>query len=345
MSYPRVVVIGMLAACAACRPDAQGATRRDAAADASAISWLREIRIEENAASLSVLPLMSLDPSGGFLVADAGEAQVRRYGPAGELRWAVGRQGQGPGEFSVPNMVARLPNGDILAADRNGRFTRFDSAGTLRGTAPSPLVSIEDAVVLDDSLLLVSATAAEQPDGPRLHVWNTRSDRVVHAFFTPVRNSPNRVLASVAGWSKVSLRGDTVAAIFAPSDTVYLFDRHGRTLDRVPVPFQNFRSTTAPPPGRNSSPRQRAEWMSRFDLLADVHWLPNGDLLVAYQNSDPARASERQWHLLHMTRSGVRVKEIPNVPRLLDVDGRSGDLYFLTPGAEAPNRWSLARLR
>ena len=308
------------------------------------VSWLRTIEIEETPSSLSVLPVVALDPGGGFLVADAGEAQIRRYGGDGKILWTSGRRGEGPGEYRTPNVVTRLPDGRVMVGDRSGRITYLDSAGQLVRTARTPLGGIEDALVIDDSVVLLSATRLADAGGHRLHWWNVRTDTMLASSFAPTQRAANTVLAQVASWMKLARRGDTIAAIFAPVDTVYYFTPDGRSLGQVPIPFTNRRQSDRPPPGRGSTPRQRAEWMSGFDLVADVHWLPDGDLLVAYQNSDPARASERQWHLLRMTDSGTRITEIRDVPRLLEVDAASGELFFISPEAEAPNQWSLARL-
>ena len=82
-----------------------------------------------------------------------------------------------------------------------------------------------------------------------------------------------------------------------------------------------------------------------FHHLADVHWLPDGELLVPYQNFDADDGTTRHWHLLRMTSDGQRLAEVREVPRLLEVDGRRGALFFVDPEAEAPNRWLQARLR
>jgi hypothetical protein len=150
----------------------------------------------------------------------------------------------------------------------------------------------------------------------------------------------------VAGWTKASLRGDTVAAIFATSDTVYLFTTAGRELGKVPVPSRFFRHGPAQGPGRTlTDPVAQARWMSQFDFVEGVYWLPDGSLLVAYQNPVPERALQRERHLVHMGRDGRRLFETRGGPRLLEVDGRTGNLVFVDAGAEVPNRWAVARLR
>src|SRR5829696_4424938 len=99
-----------LAAAAACG-DAGGAQAPRAAppsletAEAGAergldpvVRWGRDITLEENDAVMNVGVHMALDPSGGFLVADQAENQIRRYDRNGKLLDHFGRKGEGPGE-------------------------------------------------------------------------------------------------------------------------------------------------------------------------------------------------------------------------------------------------------
>ena len=67
--------------------------------------------------------------------------------------------------------------------------------------------------------------------------------------------------------------------------------------------------------------------------------------LVPSPGFQPGAGSiDRAYHLLKMTRAGELVFEFRDVPRLLAVDPETDSLYFVTPGAEAPNRWSVARM-
>lgn len=322
------------------RPDAERATPAG-----EALEFGRTFELQENRQVINVEPVVSLDPRGGFLVADVREAQLRRYSADGRLLWHAGKQGGGPGEFQAPTAVVRLRSGEILAADRMQRLTVFDSAGgAVLRTLSIPLGHVEDLGVVDDSLVLIAAVQTGNPMGPRLHLWNLVRNRSAASFFAPFASSPNRTAALVAGWSKFAVRGDTVAAIFATSDTAYFFTTTGAPLGAVRLPFLDFRHGARTLPRDGTDPRVRAQWLSSFDFVADVHWLPDGSLLVPFQNVSPERALERRWHLLRTTRTGERVWEVRDVPRLIDVAGEDG-LYFVRPGAEAPNQWAVARLR
>ncbi|HEX8391923.1 MAG TPA: hypothetical protein VF665_06125 [Longimicrobium sp.] len=322
------------------------AVERAPVAWGEAVDVSRRFVLQENDEVITVSPSVQFDPRGGFLVADGPEGQVRRYGEGGELLWKAGARGGGPGEFSNVQNVLRLRSGEIFAADFQGRFTVFDSAaGQVVSTIQSPLSFVEDLQTLSDSTLLISGILDGDPAAPRLHVWNVRNNRITRSFFAPFPRSRNEVAATIAGWAKASVRGDTVAAIFALSDSVHLFTTAGKPVRSIPLPSTLFRRVGTTVPSDGADPRRRAAWLSSFDYVADVFWTREGDLLVPYQSIVPDGAYTREWHLLRLGRTGEGRLEMRSVPRLLAVNPRTDHLYFVAPGAEAENEWVLARLR
>lgn len=310
------------------------------------IDWVREIRLEESDEVINVLPMVSLDPRGGLLVADAQEVQLRRYAPSGKLIWTAGRKGSAPGEFRYPNVIARLRSGEVLAADFSHRLTLFDSTATqVVETIETPFRRIEDLEILNDSLLLVGAIVNDDLNAPLLHVWNIRSNAVVRSFgHTPFTQTRNQTAPHLASWGKASLRGDTLAAIFPLNDTIYFFTIDGSRVDAKHLPSRHFRRAPSKTPTTAVSAMDQGKWLGTFDYVHDVHWLASGDLLVMYMSLRPERALERQWHLLRMRRDGTGVFEIRDAPRLLAVDRENNDeLYFVAPRAEAPNQWITGR--
>ena len=308
------------------------------------ISYLRSFRVDENDEVVNVTPKLVADPRGGLLVADVSESQIRRYTDEGKLLWHVGRRGQGPGEFTAVNVVGRLPSGQVVAGDRSGRLTFFDSTGqALIRTVETRLMQMEEMVVVNDSTLLLSGVGPAGRTGPRLHVWSTARDTVVHSFFAPFSRQRNPAVAQTAGYTEAAVRGDTIAAVFGASDTVYLFTMNGRAAGQFPIPSTSFRPAPLEPPRRTiTDPVERAQWISTFDLMADVEWLPDGSLLVAYQSIDGDRALTRRWHLLGVSRDGRRTFEYRNFSLLVGTDPRSGRVYLVDRTAEAPNQWNVA---
>lgn len=341
----------LLAACAGCDRADTSAARASVltigrSQSVPRLAYARSFTVEENDAVVNVNPSLIVDPRGGFLVVDVGESQIRRYEDDGRLLWHAGQRGQGPGEFMSATVVGRMPSGDVVAGERNGRLTFFDSAGrrVLR-TAETRLSQMEEMVVVDDTTLLLSGVGPGGIAGPRLHLWSTARDTLTASFFSPFSHQRNRAAASVAGYVQAAVRNGAIATVFASSDTVYFFTLDGRSDGQVPLRSAHFRPAPAQEPERTiTNPRERAEWVSAFDFVADVAWLPDGSLLVGYQSVDADRALTRRWHLLGMTRDGRRTFESRDYARLLGTDPRSGDVYLVDPSSEAPNQWSVARV-
>jgi hypothetical protein len=309
---------------------------------------VRTLEVEENDDVVNVTPTLRIDARGGFLVADHRESQIRRYSPEGKLLWFAGRRGQGPGEFYSVVTVIRLASGAIVAVDRNGRLTFWDAEGQrVTRTAETRLIRVSDAEVVDDSTLLIAGVGEGLGDNsPRLHVWSIDRNASRRSFFAPWARQRNRAAAGVGGYVMTAVRGDTVVSTFASSDTLYFHTLDGRDAGQVALNSESFRRVPREGPSRTmSNTREASEWLSSFDFVADVDWLPDGAVLVAYQGIDASPARRRTWHLLAQDRAGARRWESRNVsPQVLGTDPGTRTIFYVPPDADAPNRWTVARL-
>lgn len=302
------------------------------------VSWISTVRLEENPDVINVSPRVQAEP-GSFLVADGQEQQARLYGHDGRLLRQFGRRGSGPGEFEHISLGLRLPDKRILIADMNGAVTVFDSTATnVQHVARTPLSPLYGAVVLDDSLLILTGRMTSGSTA-LAHVWNVRSDRLVRSFFTPPKPRPEMEGAyAFSGFANAAVRGDTVAMLFALSDTIYLFRGDGRSVGKLPIPFHSFRRIEKPVPRGTMDDFKR--WSESFSAASSIFWLSDGGFLVQYWDR---RNGAPSWRLTRLTRKGVGVWEVIDSPQLLAV-GPADTLVFVKPGAEAPNVWSIARL-
>lgn len=112
---------------------------------------------------------------GGVAVADGGNHRIVFYDQGGALRFATGRQGEGPGEFQRLGLLARGPTDSLLVWDSQvrrvsvlaptGEFTRSYSLET---TEDIPFASVV-AVYGDGSFLATGFvdTGGEPPGGGR----------------------------------------------------------------------------------------------------------------------------------------------------------------------------------
>ena len=64
-------------------------------------------------------------PGGGVAVANSGYGQVRIYGPRGEFVRALGRKGEGPGEFQAPALAGFLPPDTLVVVDARLRRVTY----------------------------------------------------------------------------------------------------------------------------------------------------------------------------------------------------------------------------
>jgi hypothetical protein len=301
------------------------------------------IVLEEDDDVINVWPMVRPDPRGGFLLADSRDHAIRRYSAGGELHFSAGRRGDGPGEFQQPTAALRLSTGEVLAIDKHGRTTIFDSAGqTVIRTYTLPVRVVEDATILNDTTMVVAGIiggAGAELTSSRVHLWDLRRDTVVTSFFTPEIGSEIQTAATMARWANLATRGDTIAATFVLQDTIFLFLPDGTQIDRIPLPTEHFRMATPMPDAARTDTQVRTDWVGSFHMISRLEWLGDG-FLVQYQGFD--EKMNPYFNLLRLTRAGERVFEFQGSPRFLTV---ADDVaYFLDPDQETPNHWVAARL-
>lgn len=311
----------------------------------SVLDWQREFTLDENDSTINVVVRASLDPRGGFLIADEREGFVRRYSPEGRLLAQFGGKGHGPAEFPRVLRAVRLPTGEIAAFDVAYKVALFDSTGgTLLRTYRTPIGLLHAVAVLDDSLFLLGGQIPGQDTDQRLHVWNMAADSLTSSFFAPPLPSRAHVVAAnAAGWVGFDRRGDTLAVVTSLSDTVYLMTVQGRMLERIPIPSTALRRldpNMALPTGTGAIGEAR-KWISSFSLIANVHWIGN-TFVVQYQDR---MRPEPDWRLIGMTREGRRTFESVDTPELLASDQGERLLYLVSPESDTPNVWRTARLQ
>jgi hypothetical protein len=90
---------------------------------------------------LTWVPLGRMDSVGRLYAIEPQEACVIVIGRDGAVLTAVGRSGEGPGEFIVPSRVGFGAN-EFWVRDRQ-RFSFFDYSGALRRTVTPPVASID----------------------------------------------------------------------------------------------------------------------------------------------------------------------------------------------------------
>jgi len=94
-------------------------------------------------------------------VVDAGSSRVLVFDDQGRFLRAVGRKGQGPGEFARPTGLALTGDGGFAVADRdNNRIQLFGPDGVFARAVPVKAGRVADLIVVDGRFFTVPAHGA-----------------------------------------------------------------------------------------------------------------------------------------------------------------------------------------
>ncbi|HEU4557413.1 MAG TPA: hypothetical protein VFS20_06165, partial [Longimicrobium sp.] len=303
------------------------------------VRWGAQLTVKDSPEVITVTPLVTVEENGGYLVADAREAQIRSYSPTGELLVHFGRQGQGPGEFTSLSGLVRLSGDQILASDMGGKLTTFTNTGRVLRTDAVPLTPLYGIARLNDSTIILLGRS--EGDGPvhLLHLWDLKTHKLRHSFFPePAHRTEFDDAYRFSGFPTVSVRGGRIAAMFALDPRIRIFDEQGRQTEVISVPFRDFRQLPAPTPP-SGSPEAFQRWVESFSVISRIVWTDDGSFFVQYFDKV---GREPQWKLLHMSGRGERRFEGPS-PKLLTAVS-SNQLLFDAPDSDEPNVWQFASI-
>ena len=303
------------------------------------------INLAEDTATINVHPTVTLDNTRShFVVADGREDKIRLYDRVGTLVLQFGRTGEGPGEFGSgsPIEAVREASGHIAVLDFGGRIIRFDSTGTFVRSSRLPITPLYNQRLLRDGRRLVAGIIrGSDSNTPRKLLHIVENDTVEYSFFSSPGDSVTQVNALHFGQVSFDIRGDTIAAVSALTDTLYVFLPTGAELERIAIPFRGYRRMRACDRPCNSL-EAITELLDQSHLISDLHWLSDGSIVLQYERP---RGPDSEWNILLMTRNGEVVFDIANTPRLLTIDDDDMSFYFLKPQSLTPNKWVVARLR
>jgi hypothetical protein len=218
-----------------------------------------------------------------------------------------------------------------------------EDGSDVRRTFRTPVGPVHHLSVVNDTLLLIGGVIRDPAAGDptaRLHLWNLASDTLTGDFF---RRQPGtrayEMASNTAGFVSAAMRGDTIVATFALSDTLFFFDTAGNEIGQRPIPFRYFRPfpLSRSAPDARSGPVGAREWIATFSLITDVFWLRDGGFIIQYQDRD---GPVPRWRLMAMRSDGSRMFEVMDSPYLLGVDPTDDALYFVRPGSLVQSAWS-----
>lgn len=225
---------------------------------------------------------VALSRSGRILVADDQNHRVVVFGPDGRYVGAVGRRGQGPGEFQSPWQVAADPQDSIFVWDVSlARISVFDPGlKFVRSFRVPPQWVVNDVRFLPDGRLLLAAYGREERGA--LHIVD-RLERLAHTF-GPRFNAPDLAgfESSLLGGS-VDIDGKMIVYSVKSPYEIWFFHLNGSARGRCT--------------GQRKWTTQPAEAIQREDDAVTLRWkqyvhssavLSLGNGLYLNQVLDPA---------------------------------------------------------
>jgi hypothetical protein len=145
-------------------------------------------------------------------------------------------------------------------------------------------------------------------------------------------------LAISVGSASAARRGDTIAAVFGLSDSIFFFDAYGEARGRLPIPSEELARSTSSL-GAVAGSAVPGQGLESIISVSDLFWLPDGSILVQMASM----GAEARFRLLGIDANGRKRFELADTPRLLAV--RDDRLFFHHPESVTPDRWAVARLR
>jgi hypothetical protein len=158
---------------------------------------------------------------GSLIVANGGSAQLYRYDPNGRFLGAIGRAGDGPGEFQAVNWVGRIAGDTLVVWDRGlDRVSLF---------APSGEYVREVRPVLSENPMALEVKGA-LADGRLLMARG--------ASFIPAGATAGTQRQPITGWL-IDRSGREVRSFGPfPGEAVHLQEgADGKSMSRTPIPF------------------------------------------------------------------------------------------------------------
>lgn len=296
------------------------------------------ILLEENQDIFTTEPVGSLSPSGNLIIADLLETQVRVYARNGKLRNYFSTTRADSGLFRAINDAVPLLNGEIAILGE-GVIAIASEDGHIRTAHKAPYSPGVAIAQLDSSRLAIAGRRTDDTANHFVHIWNFVERRNETSFFQ-IPRPPEELEPAYyfSGFGDIAVRGDTIAAVFALTDSIYLFLANGERLGSIHLPAANFRPISTPMPSQPSG-IEFQKWLESFSTLNNVYWTSTGGLVVQYFD---VQGFEPVWRVIGSDRTGRLMFEHSG-SKLLAISDQDS-LFFISRSAESPNRLLIATL-
>lgn len=231
-----------------------GQTTPDAPADS--VAGERRVVLQETDSVFVSRPFrFYLNQKGEYIVTDDGSARIMWFGPGGQLEFAIGRRGRGPGEFQAPGAVVLLDDSTVAVEERRARalkVLRVPGGQELRTVRFTGAVADDNVLIRDTVWFGVIAPRLGQGPGVYLGLGSLVQWAVADSFTTTRWDGPASDLLSgqtlgplgLLASQVITVRDSVIFSKFGTRDTVHARLRNGDFLGAWPVPRKNRRGVS-----------------------------------------------------------------------------------------------------
>jgi len=250
-----------------------------------AITVRDSIVLQESGDDYLVLPAGPVpDGSGGYLVADHGQAGLFHYSGNGSLIRRYGREGEGPGEWREAHVTLPWGNEHVMVLSWNPYaiqlFRRSDGLFVERHPLNTPIESVASD---SEGLWLSGAHHGTSSAIRRLRLGEPEARPVLRL---PDEYAAGGPVGGIFPEMPFAMWADTLLAGFAPLPYLIVADTTGRELDRFEIPAARRKGGTADPAAAIdevlTGGRAYSEVFGLFSVIQGVHRRPDGTTVVVH---------------------------------------------------------------
>lgn len=250
---------------------------------------------------------LAVGPDGSLVIADAGDQELVKVSPEGDLIWRVGREGEGPGEFLSLYRVAVGGDGTIAAFDfRKQEVSWFEPDGTFvhRDRLGLRMRQVGGMVLLAESHLALVGFAPSDPSHS-IHPFDADLEHLTSFGPMPPNENAEVFRFWLPGFLHSTEAGNLLFTLNIPY-RIHRFSPEGNPLEEIERPF-GFEKGPEDSIVRRSLPGGKEAVSGSREFVphpAGGHDLGDGWVLGHLRNA-PERTT---WDLFH---AGELVESFP----------------------------------
>jgi hypothetical protein len=238
-----------------------------------------------------------------IFVVDAGTCRVLVFGFQGEFRRAIGRKGQGPGEFMKPTGMCLLEDGGIVVADcSSNRLQFFDPAGRFVRSIMVRDARVADLALIDGKFYTIPSFGAsgysitlgsQEKSQPLVNVLDETGKKILEMSVADLPETQPFVRAIK---HRVSLAVSPGGRLYLPHFALNLVRIFEKTGDEVgdfsrPLPFKPVAPVLM---GQASPETGVVQMMASLDIVnIAAHFGPDGKLYILTAMESLAESSKK----------------------------------------------------